>query len=51
MPFAEDRDLLGEFGSGGHDEVFGEAVRSPTARRDLYRSAGTYRASVGCGAL
>ena len=28
MPFAEDQDAVGEFGSGGPDEAFGEAVRS-----------------------
>jgi hypothetical protein len=33
--FAEDQDAVGEFGSGGQDEAFGEAVRSRTSRRDL----------------
>ena len=28
VPFAEDQDAVGEFGSGGPDEAFGEAVRS-----------------------
>ena len=27
VPFAEDQDAVGEFGSGGQDESFGEAVR------------------------
>ena len=36
MAFAEDEDAVGEFGSGGQDESFGEAVRSRTSRRDLH---------------
>jgi hypothetical protein len=28
VPFAEDQDAVSEFGSGGKDEAFGEAVRS-----------------------
>src|SRR5690349_6248739 len=35
MPFAEDQDAVGEFGSGGQDEAFGVAVRSRASRRDL----------------
>jgi hypothetical protein len=27
VPFAEDQDAVGELGSGGQDEAFGEAVR------------------------
>src|SRR5215203_741403 len=34
---AEDEDAVGEFGSGGADEAFGEAVRSRTSRWDLHR--------------
>jgi hypothetical protein len=30
VSFAEDQDAVGEFGSGGADEAFGEAVRSRT---------------------
>jgi hypothetical protein len=30
MSFAEDQDAVGELGSGGEDEAFGEAVRSRT---------------------
>jgi hypothetical protein len=33
VPLAEDQDAVGEFGSGGQDESFGEAVRPRTARR------------------
>ena len=36
MSFAEDQDAVGEFGSGGQDEAFGEAVRSRTSRWDLH---------------
>ena len=36
MPLAEDQDAVGEFGSGGADESFGEAVRSRTSRWDLH---------------
>jgi hypothetical protein len=36
VPFAEDQDAVGEFGSGGQDEAFGEAIRSRTPRRDLH---------------
>jgi hypothetical protein len=36
VPLAEDQDAVGELGSGGQDESFGEAVRSRTARRDLH---------------
>ena len=36
MPFAEDQDAVGEFGSGGPDESFGEAVRPWTSRWDLH---------------
>jgi hypothetical protein len=36
VPLAEDQDAVGELGSGGQDEAFGEAVRSRTARRDLH---------------
>src|SRR5512133_546238 len=35
VPFAEDQDAVGEFGSGGQDEAFGEAVRSRASGRDL----------------
>ena len=34
LPFAEDEDAIGEFGSDGQDESFGEAVRPRTARWD-----------------
>ena len=36
MALAEDQDAVGEFGSGGPDEAFGEAVRAWAARRDLH---------------
>jgi hypothetical protein len=36
VPLAEDQDAVGEFGSGGQDEAFGEAVRPRTSRRDLH---------------
>ena len=36
VALAEDQDAVGEFGSGGADEAFGEAVLSRTARRDLH---------------
>jgi uncharacterized membrane protein YecN with MAPEG domain len=36
VAFAEDQNAVGEFGSGGQDEAFGEAVRSRTSRRDLH---------------
>ena len=35
VPLAEDQYAVGEFGSGGQHEAFGEAVRSRAARRDL----------------
>jgi hypothetical protein len=35
VPFAEDQDAVGEFGSGGQDESFGEAVRQRASGRDL----------------
>jgi hypothetical protein len=35
VPFAEDQDAVGELGSGGPDEAFGEVVRSRAARWDL----------------
>src|ERR1700716_2207478 len=35
VPLAEDQDAIGEFGSDGQNESFGEAVRSRTPRRDL----------------
>ena len=35
VPLPEDQDAVGELGSGGQDEAFGEAVGSGTARRDL----------------
>jgi hypothetical protein len=35
VPLAEDQDAVGEFGSGGQHESFGEAVRSRTSRWDL----------------
>jgi hypothetical protein len=35
VPFTEDQDAVGELGSGGQDESFGEAVRSRALRRDL----------------
>jgi hypothetical protein len=34
--FAEDQHTVGEFGSGGEHESFGEAVRSGAARRNLH---------------
>src|SRR5919107_4435906 len=37
VPLAEDQDAVGEVGSGGPDEAFGEAVRPQPARRDLHR--------------
>jgi hypothetical protein len=36
VPLAEDQDAVGELGSDGQHEAFGEAVRPRTARRDLY---------------
>jgi hypothetical protein len=36
MPFAEDQDAVGEFGSGGQDEALGEAVRSRASWWDLH---------------
>jgi hypothetical protein len=36
VPFTEDQDAVGEFGSGGQYESFGEAVRSRAAWRDLH---------------
>jgi hypothetical protein len=36
MSFAEDQDAVGELGSGGQDESFGEAVRSRTSRWDSH---------------
>ena len=36
VPFTEDQDAVGEFGSGGQDESFGEAVRSRTSRWNLH---------------
>jgi hypothetical protein len=36
VTFAEDQDAVGEFGSGGADEAFGDAVRSRTSRWDLH---------------
>jgi hypothetical protein len=36
VTFAEDQDAVGEFGSGGADEAFGEAVRSRASRWDLH---------------
>ena len=36
MTFAEDQDGVGEVGSDGQDEAFGEAVRSRTSRWDLH---------------
>jgi hypothetical protein len=36
VAFAEDEDAVGEFGSGGQDEAFGEAVRSRASRWDLH---------------
>ena len=38
VSFAEDQDAVGEFGSGGQHEAFGEAVRSRTSRRDFTAS-------------
>src|SRR5262245_22751295 len=35
VPFTEDQDAVGEFGSDGQDESFGKAVRARTLRRDL----------------
>jgi hypothetical protein len=37
VAFAEDQDAVGEFGSDGQHEAFGEAVRSRASRRDLHR--------------
>ena len=36
VPFAEDQDAVGEFGFGGQDETFGEAVRSRASRWNLH---------------
>jgi hypothetical protein len=36
VSLAKDQDAVGELGSGGQDESFGEAVRSQTSRWDLY---------------
>src|SRR5262245_35502299 len=36
VPFAEDQDAIGELGSDGQDESFGEVVRPRTSRRDLH---------------
>jgi hypothetical protein len=36
VPLAEYQDAVGELGSNGQDEAFGEAVRSRTSRRDLH---------------
>src|SRR5829696_735410 len=36
VSFAEDQDAVGEFGSGGEDEAFGEAVRSRASWWDLH---------------
>ena len=38
VPFAEDQDAVGEFGSGGQDKSFGEAVLARTSRRILTMS-------------
>src|SRR6478609_7949984 len=35
VPLAEDQDAVGELGSGGQHEAFGEAVRARTSRWDL----------------
>jgi hypothetical protein len=35
MSLAEDQHAVGEFGSDGQDEAFGEAVRPRATRRDL----------------
>jgi len=48
VPLAEDQDAVGEFGSGGQHEAFGEAVRPGTARRDA-RYSGTHKlATLSC---
>jgi hypothetical protein len=36
VSFAEDQDAVGELGSIGQDEAFGEAVRSRRSRRDFH---------------
>ena len=36
VSLAEDQDAVGEFGSGGQDESFREAVRSRTSRWSLH---------------
>ena len=36
VTFAADQDAVGEFGSGGPDEAFGEAVRSRASRWNLH---------------
>jgi len=36
LPLADNQDAIGEFGSGGQDEAFGEAVRSRASRWDLH---------------
>jgi hypothetical protein len=40
VPLTEDQDAVGEFGSGGQYESFGEAVCSRTLRRDLHVADG-----------
>ena len=50
MSFAEDQDAVGELGSGGEDEAFGEAVCSRTSRWDLhgiYAGAGQDASRLG----
>src|SRR5918994_5195562 len=37
VPLAEDQDAVGEIGSDGQDEPFGEAVRTRTSRWNLHR--------------
>jgi hypothetical protein len=36
VPFTEDQDAVGEFGTDGQDEAFGEAIRPRTLRWDLH---------------
>jgi hypothetical protein len=41
VPFAEDQDSVGDFGSGGQDEAFGEAVRPRTGLPKIMSTRGS----------
>jgi hypothetical protein len=50
VPFAEDQDAVGESGSDGRDESFGEAVRSRASSRIFTVSIPAGQHTVeGCG--